>query len=88
MSELEQYRSEIDEIDGKLLELLGRRKDVVTKVGEYKRKHSLQVFDPKREEYLHNYYKELSEKYNLSFDFVIQLFEMIIVESRRTQGMK
>ena len=86
MQELEQLRTEIDEIDTQLLDLLAKRQLVVTKVGEFKQKHSIQVFDAAREEYLYKFHRRLSAKYNLSFDFIKDLFAMIMAESRRTQS--
>ena len=75
MQELEQLRTEIDEIDTQLLDLLAKRQLVVTKVGEFKQKHSIQVFDAAREEYLYKFHRRLSAKYNLSFDFIKDLFD-------------
>lgn len=85
MQELEQLRTQIDEIDNELLALLAKRQRVVTKVGEYKQKNKIQVFDAKREEYLYQFHMSLSAKYHLSFDFIKGLFAMIMAESRRTQ---
>ena len=46
---LEQLRRQIDRIDSKLLQLLNRRAALVLRIGEVKKKHSLPVFDGKRE---------------------------------------
>lgn len=59
MTELDDYRKSIDEIDKKITELFEKRMDVVLKVGEYKKKNNLAVFDESRE-------KEVIEK-NLGY---------------------
>ncbi|WP_291653994.1 prephenate dehydratase [Clostridium sp.] len=50
MSELDGYRKEIDSIDKELISLFERRMDVAVKVGEYKKKNKLPIFNGKREE--------------------------------------
>ena len=45
MSDLEQYRQEIDELDEQLVRLFLRRMEVTGKVGEYKLAHGMQVLD-------------------------------------------
>ena len=49
MSDLEQYRQEIDELDEQLVRLFLRRMEVTGKVGEYKLAHGMQVLDRGRE---------------------------------------
>lgn len=49
MSELEQFRKEIDQIDQELTRLFEKRMETVLKVGAYKKQHDLPVFDEKRE---------------------------------------
>lgn len=46
---LEEIRSGIDEIDGKLLNLFCRRMELVAGVAEYKRRHNLPTLRPERE---------------------------------------
>ncbi|WP_225742760.1 chorismate mutase [Marinilactibacillus sp. Marseille-P9653] len=50
MSELEQYRQEIDAIDQDLTRLFEARLKTVLKVGEYKKQHDLPVLDASREQ--------------------------------------
>ena len=50
MSELDDHRKEIDSIDKELIALFERRMDVAVKVGEYKKKNKLPIFNGKREE--------------------------------------
>ncbi|MBO4327329.1 MAG: chorismate mutase [Clostridia bacterium] len=48
--ELEGYRKRIDEIDAMLLKLFAERMDTAAEIGEFKRRNSLPVYDPKREQ--------------------------------------
>lgn len=50
MSELEQYRDEIDAIDQELTRLFEARLKTVLKVGQYKKQHDLPVLDASREQ--------------------------------------
>ncbi|MGF1655404.1 MAG: prephenate dehydratase [Verrucomicrobiales bacterium] len=49
---LEQLRTQIDSIDGQVLELLNRRADFVHQVGEVKRQAGAEFYAPEREEQL------------------------------------
>lgn len=87
MNELTNLRKIIDVLDDEILSLIAERQVVVERIGKLKASQKLAVFDPKREEILKQYHQELSEKYNLSLDFVINLFEIIMEEARRTQQL-
>ncbi len=50
MSELKEFRDEIDRIDQELTRLVEARFNVVKKVGQYKKEHNLPVLDAAREE--------------------------------------
>lgn len=47
--DLNDYRGQIDEIDGKLVKLFEERLDVASGIAEYKRQNRLPVYDPARE---------------------------------------
>lgn len=85
MSELEEYRKEIDSIDKELIALFERRMDVAVKVGEYKKKNKLPIFNGKREE-------EVIEKNinklnnNLYSDIGRSFFENLMELSRSLQA--
>ena len=49
MTELEEARSEINEIDSKMAELFEKRMNLVVQVANYKKKNGMQVFDSTRE---------------------------------------
>ena len=52
MSELDDHRKEIDSIDKELIALFERRMDVAVKVGEYKKKNKLPIFNGKEKKKL------------------------------------
>lgn len=47
--ELEECRKEIDRLDRELTRLLEQRMDVVAQVAQFKVRHHMDVYDPKRE---------------------------------------
>ena len=47
--ELSNYRQEIDEIDGRLVELLKKRLAVSEEIGRFKAENRLPIYDPQRE---------------------------------------
>ena len=49
MSQLDELRVNINEIDNKIIDLLISRMEVSVKVGEYKKEKGIKVFDSKRE---------------------------------------
>lgn len=85
MQELENLRKIIDVLDDEIISLISERQLISAQIGKLKKDIKIAVFDPKREEYLQAYHKELSEKYSVSPEFVVQIFELIFMESRKTQ---
>ncbi|MEG1416191.1 MAG: prephenate dehydratase [Clostridium sp.] len=70
MSDLKQYRDEIDRIDNAILKLFQERMDMVLNVAEYKRKNNLEVLNRKREEeVIENHLNNLSDsKYKVEVE--------------------
>ena len=83
MSSLEELRKEIDEIDAQLLELLRRRIRIAEQVGRYKLARGMRIEDPEREKQVLK--RALSRAGELSEEFVRDIFERIILESKRAQ---
>ncbi|WP_456475088.1 prephenate dehydratase [Candidatus Pyrohabitans sp.] len=83
MTRLEQMRKEIDEIDAKLLELLRRRIRIAEQVGRYKLARGMRIEDPEREKQVIS--RALAKAEGLSEEFVREIFERIILESKRAQ---
>lgn len=86
MNKLEDLRQQIDLLDKEIIEKMALRKKIVEDVKEYKSLNNLAIFDAKREEYLEHYHAELSEQYDVSIDFIKNLFKLIMDESKRIQN--
>ena len=85
MQHIEELRLQITEVDAKIIELIAARRDVVRKIGEYKRQHNLPVFDPTREALLKELHDTVCMEHDLSPDMVANVFEVLIDESRKVQ---
>jgi len=51
---IEEYRKEIDRIDGEISALFEKRMEIAQKIALYKKENSLPVFDEKREQQVLN----------------------------------
>lgn len=85
MNRLSGLREDIDEIDGQLLTLLGRRMDVVREMGQLKAEQRVSTLQPHRwQEIISDRVKKGAEL-ELSEDFVLQLMQSIHEEAIRQQ---
>ncbi|MBM6614912.1 chorismate mutase [Desemzia sp. RIT 804] len=84
MSELEQYRKDIDAIDQELTRLFELRLNTVLKVGEYKKEHDLPVLDASREQAVIE--KNISRLKDPQFEpQVTQFFQSMMDITKETQ---
>ena len=83
---LEKSRTEIDETDTKIVELLAKRLEICKKLGKYKKKNNVPIQNKEREkQIIKDRAKKLKE---LGFDdekFVQDLFELIMKKAREVQ---
>lgn len=80
-SKLANYRKKIDEFDSKILEIIGKRMDVASKIGSLKKEKNVAVLQNNRwNEILGKMILEGEEK-GLSNEFVMHLFKAIHQES-------
>ena len=79
--ELVSLRSEIDQLDEQLWEIIGKRADVVRQIGDWKRQHGEQVVQPKRWQQVMQHCQAVAEKYGLSETMVNEVMEAIHKES-------
>jgi chorismate mutase len=80
-SKLASYRKKIDEFDSKILEIIGKRMDVASKIGSLKKEKNVAVLQNNRwNEILGKMILEGEEK-GLSNEFVMHLFKAIHQES-------
>lgn len=83
MSDLDNLRLQINEIDNSILELIQKRMDISIKVGEYKKKNNMEVFDPKREKDL---ITRLSSQNSLDEEFITEIWNSIMNYSKKLQS--
>ncbi|MFL2106459.1 chorismate mutase [Desemzia sp. FAM 23991] len=84
MSELEQYRKDIDAIDQELTRLFELRLNTVLKVGQYKKEHDLPVLDASREQAVIE--KNISRLKDPQFEpQVTQFFQSMMDITKETQ---
>lgn len=83
--ELDELRKKIDQADEEILRLLAKRMALIPGITDYKRKNSLPLRQPEREQELITRKKELAKELGLSQKFVEKLFRIIIEESLRLE---
>lgn len=78
---LKDYRKEIDEIDEKILDLLGRRFEIVSEVGHIKAQHDLKVVQSKRAEEVVERVMRMAEERGVNPFFIRSFYESMIDEA-------
>ncbi len=78
---LQMFRKNIDSLDLKLIQVLGKRMEVVTAVGKYKAAHQIAPLQPKRFEEIVAKNILLGKKEQLSETFIRSLMDAIHNES-------
>lgn len=83
---MKDLRQQIDKIDHKIIELLGKRMDLVREIAELKKQNQLPVQDEEREQALRDNLKTLGAKHGLDPEFINHLYSHVFIESRRIQS--
>ena len=73
---LEELRKNIDEIDLKILDLIEKRKDLVTKVVSVKKRD--QIIDQKRIEFILNKLRVEASNRGLAVEFIEEIWSLMI----------
>jgi chorismate mutase/prephenate dehydratase len=82
MSDLDNLRLQINEIDNHILDLIEKRMSISVKVGEYKKKNNMQVFDSKREKDL---ITRLSGYNSIDEELIKEIWNSIMNYSKKLQ---
>ena len=73
---LDELRQNIDEIDMKIIDLIEKRKDLVTEVVKLKKRD--QIIDQKRIEFILNKLKVEASKRGLAVEFIQEIWSLMI----------
>lgn len=82
---LEELRTEIDKIDGELLQLLARRMDIVDEIGRYKLENNITILQLKRWKHIIDDRVSIGSHLGLDEKFLIQMLELVHEASIRRQ---
>lgn len=82
---INRLRKEIDEVDSQLIELLGKRMEIVRELGKVKRTRDVSVYQPQRWDEIVKTRVSAGVQKHLSEDFVLQVYEQIHEEAVRQQ---
>ncbi len=82
---LEELREQIDESDREILESVARRMSLVEKIGEYKKKNNVTIFQVNRMNDIVKSRKEWGAAMSLTEDFVEELYKIIHITSVKRQ---
>lgn len=83
---LEARRKVIDEADIAILEALAKRFEATDAIGRLKQSEGLPIYDASREAAILEAHTKLAEQYNVTPEFIAELWAVILKESRRRQG--
>ncbi len=86
LDKLTSYRQQIDSIDYQILELLSQRMDIVRKIGEYKNRHNIPIFQLERWKQIVQTRTKFGKKLGLGEEFLKRLLEIIHKESINVQS--
>lgn len=85
ISQLEQLREKIDHIDQELIEVLSLRKQLIEKIGDYKKENNVTVFQLERWNEILNSRTAWGNGKNLTSEFIQEIYKAIHDESIRIQ---
>ena len=86
MNEIEQLRLQITKVASDIIELIAKRQHRAKKIGQYKKKNNMQVYDRTREALLREFHDNVCSEHKVSATMVARIFEILIEESRKVQN--
>lgn len=86
MKDLQSLRTEIDQLDEQIWEIIGQRAELVRQIGEWKRQHGEQVVQPDRWQQVLQHCQTLARQHGLSEALVREVMEAIHKESVRIES--
>ena len=85
---LEDLRRKIDEVDAKIVGLIGERIRIAEKIGKEKKTQGKQIEDREREARVLENVKGIAQKENISQEDIEGIYRQIIVTSKRTEAIE
>lgn len=82
---LKKLRDEIDKIDTEIIMLLSKRLNAAKDIAKYKMLNDETIFQPEREKEIFEKLKILAKENKLDINFVNEIFNIIIKESKKIQ---
>lgn len=84
-NKLEELRSEIDKLDEEMIDILGRRMDIVEEIGKYKKENNITILQLKRWSRIIHDRVDTGVRIGLSREFLLKLLEALHEESIQRQ---
>jgi chorismate mutase len=84
-NKLEELRSEIDKLDEELIDILGRRMNIVEDIGKYKKENNITILQLKRWSQIIRDRVDTGVRIGLSREFLLKLLETLHEESIQRQ---
>ena len=85
---LEDLRKRIDDVDAKIVELIGERLRIVEEIGRGKKKQKKFIEDKRREDKVLETVKSIARRENISQDAVESIYKQIMAACKGIQGME
>ena len=82
---MDKVRKQIQNIDAKMIALIGKRMNLSKKLGEIKKEKNLQIRNKEREKILFEEWQEIAVIGNVSPSLVKKLWKLILSESIKNQ---
>ncbi len=82
---IEKARKEVDKIDRTIISLLKKRSQITGKIGKYKMKNSISIYQPKREKEILSKIRKQAKTIGLDQDFAENIIKSIIRYCRSQQ---
>lgn len=83
--ELEEIRQHLDRLDTAMITILAERMSFIPKVAEYKVKHNMERYQPKREAQIIGQKRKLAESLNVNPDLVEDIIKRVIQDAHRIE---
>ena len=86
MRDLASLRTEIDQLDEQLWEIIGKRVDVARQIGEWKHQHGEPIVQTQRYQEVLKHCRQVGLQYGLSEEVVHEVMNALHTESIRVES--